>query len=50
MLTRYHGEIDVAGIELHVDLLVDQGFAVLMVVLTNLGTHLVVKDVVVVCC
>merc|ERR1711872_904265 len=45
-----HGEIDVAGIELHVDLLVDQGFAVLMVVLTNLGTHLVVKDVVAVCC
>jgi hypothetical protein len=37
---RGHGEIDIARIELHVDLLVDQGLAVLMVVLSNLRSHL----------
>merc|ERR1712107_804290 len=31
------GEIDVGGIEFHVDLLVDQRLAVLVVVLPNLG-------------
>ena len=33
----YHGEIDVGGIEFHVDLLVDQRLAVLVVVLPDLG-------------
>ena len=32
----YHGEIDVGGIEFHVDLLVDQRLAVLVVVLPDL--------------
>merc|ERR1711971_1168514 len=32
-----HGEIDVRGIEFHVDLLVDQRLAVLVVVLPDLG-------------
>merc|ERR1712141_171868 len=32
-----HGEIDVRGIEFHVDLLVDQRLAVLVVVLSDLG-------------
>merc|ERR1712119_148344 len=45
---RRHGEIDIAGIELHVDLLVDQCFALLMVVLSDLGSHLVIDVVVVV--
>jgi len=35
-----HGEIDVAGVELHVDLLVDEGLAVLVEVLPDLGSHL----------
>merc|ERR1719452_498 len=34
-----HGEIDIAGIELHVDLLVDQGLALLVVVLSDLVSH-----------
>ena len=33
----YHGKIDVRGIEFHVDLLVDQRLAVLVVVLSDLG-------------
>ena len=33
----YHGEIDIGGVELHVDLLVDQSLTILMVVLPNLG-------------
>ena len=33
----YHGEVDVGGVELHVDLLVDEGLAVLVVVLPDLG-------------
>merc|ERR1712215_276380 len=45
---RRHGEMDIAGIELHVDLLVDQCFALLMVVLSDLGSHLVIDVVVVV--
>merc|ERR1712126_53120 len=32
-----HGEIDIGGVELHVDLLVDQSLTILMVVLPNLG-------------
>ena len=44
----YHGEIDIASIELHVDLLVDQCLALLMVVLSDLRTHLVNVVVVVV--
>merc|ERR1719206_242240 len=38
---RRHGEIDIASIELHVDLLVDQCLALFMVVLSDLRTHLV---------
>merc|ERR1711934_531032 len=34
---RTHGKINVRGIEFHVDLLVDQRLAVLMVVLPDLG-------------
>ena len=37
MFDAYHGEIDVRGIEFHVDLLVDQRLAVLVVVLSDLG-------------
>ena len=36
MFHAYHGEIDVGGIEFHVDLLVDQRLAVLVVVLPDL--------------
>merc|ERR1712039_746657 len=32
-----HGEIDIGGVELHVDLLVDQSLTILMVVLPDLG-------------
>ena len=46
--THCHGEINVASIEFHVDLLIDQGFTLLMIVLADLGTHLDVEDVVVV--
>merc|ERR1719154_427347 len=34
-----HGEIDKSGVELHVDLLVDQGLALLVVVLSDLVSH-----------
>merc|ERR1712187_778427 len=34
-----HGHVDVAGVHLHVDLLVDQGLAVLLVVLSDAGSH-----------
>jgi hypothetical protein len=37
----YHGEIDVAGGQLHVDLLVDQSLAVIVEVLAN-ERHLVI--------
>ena len=37
MFHAYHGEIDVGGIEFHVDLLVDQRLAVLVVILPDLG-------------
>ena len=37
MFHAYHREIDVGGIEFHVDLLVDQRLAVLVVVLPDLG-------------
>jgi len=37
---RAHGEIDVAGVELHVDLFVDEGLAVLVEILPDLGSHL----------
>merc|ERR1719244_2141789 len=43
-----HGEIDIAGIEFHVDLLIDQGFTLLMIVLSDLRTHLDVEDLVVI--
>ena len=35
----YHGEIDIASIELHVDLFVDEGLTLLVVVLSDLGSH-----------
>ena len=35
-LKCYHGEINIAGIKFHVDLLVDQRLAVLVVVLPDL--------------
>jgi len=44
----HHGEVNIAGIELHVDLLVDQCLTLLMVVLSDLGCHLVIDVVVVV--
>merc|ERR1719244_1027028 len=43
-----HGEIDIAGIELHVDLFIDQGFTLLMIVLADLRTHLDVEDLAVI--
>lgn len=36
----YHGHVDIAGIQFHVDLLVDGGLTVLMVVLADLAGHL----------
>lgn len=36
----YHGHVDIAGIQLHVDLLVDGGLTVLMVVLADKAGHL----------
>ena len=38
-VSPYHGEINIAGVELHVDLLVDEGLTLLMVVLPDLGSH-----------
>ena len=38
-IKSYHGHVDVAGVQLHVDLLVDQGLAVLLVVLSDAGSH-----------
>jgi len=35
-----HGHVDVAGVELHVDLLVDQSLALLLEVLSDAGSHL----------
>jgi len=35
-----HGQVNIAGIEFHVDLLVDGGLALLMVVLADLAAHL----------
>ena len=40
MVRSYHGQVDIGGIELHVDLLVDHGLAVLVVVLPDPGDHL----------
>ena len=34
-----HGHVDVAGVELHVDLLVDQSLALLLEVLSDAGSH-----------
>ena len=34
-MDSYHGEIDIAGVELHVDLLVDEGLRILVVVLPD---------------
>ena len=45
----YHGEIDIAGVELHVDLLVDQGLALLVVVLSDLRSHLESFEKLIVC-
>ena len=40
-----HGHVDVAGVELHVDLLIDQSLALLLEVLSDPGNHLgVVSD------
>merc|ERR1711942_268737 len=41
---RRHGQVDIAGIELHVDLLVDESLALLVVVLSDLGSHDVIVD------
>ena len=35
----YHREVDIASIELHVDLLVDQSLALLLEVLSDTGSH-----------
>ena len=35
----HHGKIDIAGVELHVNLLVDKCFAVFMKVLSDLWRH-----------
>merc|ERR1712156_157889 len=35
-----HGHVDVGGVQLQIDLLVDQGLAVLLVVLPDAGSHL----------
>ena len=35
----YHGHVDVGGVELHVDLLVDGSLGVGVEVLSNLGRH-----------
>lgn len=34
-----HGQVDVAGVHLHVDLLVDEGLALLVIVLPDVGSH-----------
>merc|ERR1712029_764121 len=34
-----HGQVDIAGIKLHVDLLVDQSLRLLPVVLSDLGSR-----------
>ena len=36
-----HGHVDIAGVELHVDLLIDQSLALLFVVLSDPGNHLI---------
>ncbi len=36
---RYHRQVDVVGVELHVDLLVDSGLAVGVEVLSDSGSH-----------
>jgi len=41
---RGHGEVDVAGVHLHVDLLVDERLALLVVVLPDVGSHFVVSE------
>ena len=41
----YHGEIDIGGVELHVDLLVDQSLALLLEVLSDTGSHFKVLNV-----
>jgi len=35
-----HGQVDVAGVELHVDLLVKQGLGILVEILSDSGSHL----------
>ena len=40
----HHCHVDVAGVELHVDLLVDEGLTLLMVVLSDLGSHDVIEN------
>jgi len=39
-LKAHHGEVNIGGIELQVDLLVNSILTVLVVVLTHLGSHL----------
>ena len=34
-MRNYHGEIDIAGIEFHIDLLIDSGFAFFMEILSD---------------
>ena len=40
MIETYHGHVDVASVQLEVDLLVNSGLALLMVVLTAHRSHL----------
>ena len=35
----YQGHVDIAGVQLQVDLLIDEGLAVLLVVLSDPGHH-----------
>ena len=42
-----HGQVDIAGVELHVDLLVDESLALLVVVLPDLGSHDAIEEKVV---
>merc|ERR1719427_1532859 len=44
---RCHGQVDIAGVELHVDLLVDESLALLVVVLPDLGSHDAIEEKVV---
>ena len=42
-----HGQVDIAGVELHVDLLVDESLGLFVVVLPDLGSHDAIEEKVV---